>query len=125
MAKRSSCARSQVGAVLVVDNFWTFVGYNGPEAGRTNCDEGGCPRGLLTNEQLPHGARFDGVGECCAVHAEINAMLKFQHHYWSTDKEVFKLILETCVLYTTREPCEKCWPDIRKWLRTDQVVWSK
>jgi dCMP deaminase len=125
VATRSSCSRDQVGAVLVVDNYWTFVGYNGPKSGETNCDDGGCPRGLLTTEQLPHGARFDGAGACSAVHAEVNAMLKFQHHYWTMDPSVFRMVLQGCVMYTTREPCERCWVDIRKWLKPEQVVWSK
>ena len=77
VATRSSCLRDQVGAVLVVDNQEVFVGYNGPRSGETNCEDGGCPRGQMSTDQLPHGARFDGVGRCTAVHAEINAINKF------------------------------------------------
>lgn len=115
---RSSCKRSQVGAVLVANNYWTFVGYNGPKSGRPNCDIGGCPRGLLTFDQLPTGARFDGDGECEAVHAEINAVMKYLRHY--------KQITPDVMLYSTREPCEKCWDElIELGFMRDQVVWSK
>jgi len=117
VAGRSSCCRSQVGAVLVVDNYWTFVGYNGPESGRTNCDDGGCPRGLLSFEQLPTGSRFDGDGECTAVHAEINAAMKYFRHY--------KLVTPDVMLYSTREPCERCWDELdRMGFMRDQIVWS-
>jgi len=117
VAMRSSCSRDQVGAVLVVNDYWTFVGYNGPASGRPNCDIGGCPRGLLTTEQLPHGARFEGAGLCEAVHAEINAVMKYLRY--------FRQITPDVMLYTTREPCEKCWDElIELGFMRDQIVWS-
>lgn len=118
VAMRSSCLRDQVGAVLVVNDYWTFVGYNGPKTGRPNCDIGGCPRGLLTPEQLPHGARFEGAGLCEAVHAEINAVTKYLRYH--------KQVTPDVMLYTTREPCENCWDElIELGFMRDQVVWSK
>ena len=118
VAMRSSCSRDQVGAVLVVDNYWNFVGYNGPISGRPNCNIGGCPRGLLTTEQLPHGAAFDGAGACEAVHAEINALIKYSRHHEHVSGNV--------MLYTTREPCENCWDELLKFgLVREQIVWSK
>lgn len=61
---------------------------------------------------------------CTAIHAEINALLKFQHRYQGWHADTLRLILEDCVLYSTREPCEMCWYDIRKWLKPEQVIWS-
>lgn len=116
VAMRSSCIRSQVGAVVVVDDYWTFVGYNGPKTGRPNCNIGGCPRGLLTAEQLPHGAAFEGAGLCEAVHAEINALTKYLRYH--------KLVTPDVMLYTTREPCERCWDELdRTGFMRDQIVW--
>lgn len=124
VAKRSSCSRSKVGAVLVFMNSETFVGYNGPPSNMLNCDQGGCPRGRKSFEELPHAAPFSGVGSCNAVHAEMNALIRFQHSHQSTHRSVLRLMLEHSVLYTTREPCERCWEQIRRaHLRRDQVVW--
>lgn len=117
VAGRSSCIRDQVGAVLVVDNEFTYIGYNGPASGKLNCDLGGCPRGLLTNEQLPHGSPFNGVVKCHAVHAEINAVRKYLKHY--------RTVTPNILLYTTREPCEQCWMDLEYLgFMRDQIVWE-
>lgn len=114
---RSSCLRDQVGAVLVVNNFETYVGYNGPESGWPNCEDGGCPRGQKTAEELPHGALFDGPGACTAVHAEMNAVRKYLRHH--------KSVTADCVLYTTREPCHDCWERLLRYrFHVNQVVWS-
>lgn len=122
---RSSCSRSQVGAVLVWRNEQVFVGYNGPKSGEANCDIGGCPRGLLTSEQLPHGARFDGAIVCTAIHAEINALIKFKIWHRAMSQLGVHKVLEDCILYSTREPCEMCWAELLNWLTPEQVVWSK
>lgn len=117
VAKRSSCIRSQVGAVIVHDNFWTYVGYNGPSRGKVNCDDGGCPRGRKSFEELPSGSGFDGyVGFCTAVHAEINALSKFLGH---------RPVNGRTILYTTREPCAGCWHKLlAAGFTTDQIVWG-
>lgn len=117
VSTRSSCLRDQVGAVLVVDNQETYVGYNGPRSGEANCEDGGCPRGLKSAEELPHGSRFDGAGECTAVHAEINALAK----YLKRNSDV----TGKCVLYTTREPCHRCWTHLlHVGFSVNQIVWE-
>lgn len=124
VAKRSSCRRSKVGAVLVFMNEDTYVGYNGPRKGELNCDQGGCPRGLKSFEELPSASSFSGEGKCTAVHAEMNALLKFQHSHQTVHAQVRRLILSHSVLYTTREPCEDCWYHIKRASMTAaQVVW--
>ena len=124
VAKRSSCGRSLVGAVLVLMNVDSYVGYNGPRKGELNCDQGGCPRGLKSFEELPSASSFDGVGRCTAVHAEMNALLRFQHSNQTTHVSVRRLMLSHSVLYITREPCEDCWHQIlRTGMTRDQVVW--
>lgn len=117
VASRSSCIRSQVGAVVVVDNQETYVGYNGPESGETNCDKGGCPRGRMTFEELPSNSPFDITeGYCSAVHAEINALRKYL--------KVHRIVTSKAVLFTTREPCHMCWTELLKAGFTgNQIVW--
>lgn len=125
VARRSSCSRSKVGAVLVVRNEDTYVGYNGPRPGLLNCDDGGCPRGLKRFVELPHAAPFDEAGSCNAVHAEINALLRFQNSHKDLHRDVLRLILKGAILYTTRKPCEMCEASIRRFsLDRAQVVWS-
>lgn len=41
VAARAACTRSQVGAILVVDNRHTWLGYNGVPAGEIHCTDGG------------------------------------------------------------------------------------
>jgi len=126
VSERSSCSRSQVGAVLVFLNEDTYVGYNGPKTGDINCDKGGCPRGLKSFEELPSAAPFStDEGRCSAVHAEVNALLRFQHANQRVHRSVIRMILSHSVLYVTREPCEECWQVIRRCgMNSEQVVWS-
>ena len=44
VAKRSTCLRNQVGAVLVRDKRILSTGYNGAPAGLEHCDMVGCAR---------------------------------------------------------------------------------
>jgi dCMP deaminase len=119
VAKRSSCTRSAVGAVVVDGNWNTYVGYNGPPSRATNCNEGGCPRGRLSFKDLPSGHPFETPeGHCTAVHAEMNALGKF------LASKV--LVSEDTALYSTREPCEVCWREILAAGFTEgQVFWSR
>lgn len=108
MAKRAACLRSKVGAVVVVDNKRTFVGYNGVPAGEQHCTDGGCPRAACSvHEQLPPGSPYD---ECPALHAEQNALLR------AGDRA------NGGTLYVTREPCNWCWKNIRA-SGVSRVVW--
>ena len=69
-AKRSTCLRRQVGAVIVKDKHIVATGYNGaPRAFENCCDLGRCPR---MERDMHQG---DGYGICRAIHAEANALL--------------------------------------------------
>jgi dCMP deaminase len=94
VAKRAACTRSQVGAVLTADNKLTYLGYNGVPAGEVHCTDGGCPRGLLTYEQL---ATLTDYSNCPAFHAEYNAILKAGQK------------AKGGTIYVTREPCSDCY----------------
>lgn len=87
-AKRSTCFRLNVGAVIVDPRHRTIVatGYNGPPADEAHCTGAACAGN--------HGCQR-------AVHAEVNALQRL----W---KEVGGLDL-----YTTHSPCENCMVDIR------------
>jgi len=86
VAKRSTCDRKHVGAVLVRDNRIISIGYNGSPSGLPHCDEDGCMPGP--------------VGNCIrTVHAEANAIAFAARQGISTDK---------CMMYITTEPCLDC-----------------
>lgn len=60
VAKRSTCPRAQVGAVIVKDNRILSTGYNGAAPGKSHCSEAGC---IMED------------GHCQrAIHAETNAV---------------------------------------------------
>ncbi|MCL2547872.1 MAG: cytidine/deoxycytidylate deaminase family protein [Symbiobacteriaceae bacterium] len=68
-AKRSTCLRRQMGALLVRDRRVLSTGYNGPPRGLAHCDEVGCLREQMG---VPSGERAE---LCRAVHAEQNAVI--------------------------------------------------
>jgi dCMP deaminase len=70
IATRGTCARRQVGCILVdEDGFVLSMGYNGVAAGRPHCSEGNpCPGAFA-----PSGELLDA---CQALHAEQNAILR-------------------------------------------------
>lgn len=71
VAKRSTCLRRKYGAVIVKNDAIISTGYNGAPRGSENCcDRGSCWRG---DNNIPHGERYE---ECCAVHAEANAIIQ-------------------------------------------------
>lgn len=72
VAKRSTCLRNQVGAVLVRDKRILSTGYNGAPAGLEHCDSVGCAR-----EGVESGTRHE---LCRAVHAEQNAIIQAALH---------------------------------------------
>jgi len=90
-AKRSTCFRNNVGAVIVSINDWTIngTGYNGPPSGDTHCRGNDCS---LTD-----------TGGCArSVHAEINALHRMSYP-----------IMGEQWLFTTRSPCRDCAIAIR------------
>lgn len=79
VAKRSTCFRESVGAVIVADNTVISMGYNGAPAGEPHCS-------------------FHPEGKCTrAIHAEINALNRMDEagQYF-------------CNLYVTHLPCFNC-----------------
>ncbi|AOQ23077.1 tRNA-specific adenosine deaminase [Moorella thermoacetica] len=94
MARRSTCLRRQVGAVLVKDNRAVASGYNGPPSGMAHCaDLGGCLREKLG---VPSGERQE---LCRALHAEQNAILQLA---------ITGLSGTGATLYVTHYPCFTC-----------------
>ena len=97
-AKRSTCIRRQVGAVLVRDNQILSTGYNGAPKGLPNCcDLGSCLREEL---KIPSGERHE---LCRAVHAENNAI---------TQCAVNGTSCKGATLYVTDSPCIMCTKQI-------------
>src|SRR5664279_720488 len=74
VAKRSTCLRRHVGAILVLEKHLLATGYNGPPSGVPHCDQDGCLRERL---QVPSGERHE---LCRGLHAEMNAILQAARH---------------------------------------------
>ena len=93
-AKRSTCARRQVGAVIVRDNRAVATGYNGAPRGIAHCEEkGGCLRQKLG---IPSGQRHE---LCRALHAEQNAIISAAS---------MGNAIEGGTIYITHQPCVIC-----------------
>ena len=86
---RSTCARRQVGCILVNEkNHITATGYNGVPSGFPHCTDTPCPGALA-----PSG---EGLDLCLAIHAEQNALLQC--------KDVYSIK----TAYVTAFPCIHC-----------------
>lgn len=81
VAKRSTCNRLAVGAVIALDARVISMGYNGPPSGISHCDH-------------HNGSPCDA-----AVHAEANAIVFAARHGLST---------QYTSLYVTHMPCPRC-----------------
>jgi dCMP deaminase len=93
VARRSSCLRRKVGAVLVKDRNILATGYNGVPSGITHCSQTGCLREKL---QVPSGERHE---LCRGLHAEQNAIIQAAKHGTS---------INGATLYSTTLPCIIC-----------------
>ena len=82
VAKRATCMRLNVGAVLVADRQIVSIGYNGAPPGAPHCE----------------GHLCLGSGKSCTrtVHAERNALDRSGSH-------------RNMDLYVTHSPCSTCW----------------
>ena len=97
LAGLSNCTRRKVGAILVnSDNKVIGEGYNGVSSGEIHCDQGGCPRGLLTYDEVPKDADYNQY-PCAAIHAEHNAILLAGAER-----------ARGGTIYITDEPCPQC-----------------
>ena len=92
-AKRSTCLRRQVGAVLVKDNQILSTGYNGSPKGISHCDQVGC---LRQKNSVPSGQMHE---LCRCVHAEQNAIIQAGLNGSST---------RDATIYCTHQPCSIC-----------------
>ena len=71
VAKRSTCTRRQIGAIIVSESGEIkSTGYNGNPRGLPHCEDMGCIRDQL---KIPSGTRME---TCTAVHAEQNALIQ-------------------------------------------------
>ena len=94
VARRSTCLRRQVGAILVSERRILATGYNGAPRGLEHCaDLGGCYREQM---RVPSGERQE---LCRALHAEQNAVIQAAIH---------GVKLENVTAYCTTMPCVTC-----------------
>ncbi len=93
VAKRSTCVRRQVGAVLVRDKKILATGYNGAPSGLDHCLDIGCLREKMS---VPSGERHE---LCRGLHAEQNAIIQAAYH---------GVEIRGATLYCTNHPCIIC-----------------
>lgn len=93
VAKRATCLRRQVGAVLVMDKRLLATGYNGAPSGLAHCLEVGC---LREKNKIPSGERHE---LCRGLHAEQNAIIQAAFH---------GIRIQGATLYCTNLPCVIC-----------------
>lgn len=93
VAKRSTCIRRKVGAILVKEKHILSTGYNGAPKGLKHCSETGC---LREDQNIPSGERHE---LCRGLHAEQNAIIQ---------AAVFGVSIKGSVLYCTSTPCVVC-----------------
>ncbi|MCQ2362809.1 MAG: cytidine/deoxycytidylate deaminase family protein [Acidaminococcaceae bacterium] len=92
-AKRSTCLRRSVGAVIVKNKQILASGYNGTPMGLPHCEEVGCLREQL---KVPSGKCHE---LCRGVHAEQNAITQAAYHGVS---------VRGGTIYVTHQPCVVC-----------------
>lgn len=93
VAKRSTCLRRAVGALIVKDKRILTTGYNGAPSGIRHCVEIGCLRETLN---IASGQRHE---LCRGIHAEQNAIIQAAYHGVS---------IQNATLYCTNLPCSIC-----------------
>ncbi len=93
VAKRSTCLRRSVGAVIVKDKRILSTGYNGAPSGLKHCLDIGCLREQLS---IPSGERHE---LCRGIHAEQNAIIQAAFHGVS---------IKGATLFCTNQPCSIC-----------------
>lgn len=93
VARRTTCSRRMVGAVIVKEKRVLATGYNGAPSGIRHCSETGCLREQLN---VPSGERHE---LCRGIHAEQNAIIQAALHGVS---------IKDSTLYCTTQPCSIC-----------------
>ena len=93
VAKRSTCIRRQVGAILVKDKRILATGYNGAPSGIAHCQDVGC---LREKDKVPSGERHE---LCRGSHAEQNAIVQ---------AATYGIPIKDAILFCTNLPCSIC-----------------
>lgn len=93
VARRSTCIRRSVGAIIVKDRRILATGYNGAPRSMAHCTDIGCLRDELG---VPSGERHE---LCRGIHAEQNAIIQAAMHGVS---------IRDATLYCTTFPCIIC-----------------
>jgi dCMP deaminase len=87
VARRGTCPRAQVGALLVKDRRIVSMGYNGAPPGFKHCTDVGCDE-------------MDGQQGCIrTIHGEANAIAFAARH---------GIVTAGTTMYCTYSPCKKC-----------------
>lgn len=93
VARRATCLRRSVGAVIVKDKRILATGYNGAPSGLKHCVDIGCLRQRLN---IPSGERHE---LCRALHAEQNALIQ---------ASLYGISVKGSTIYATCQPCVIC-----------------
>lgn len=93
VARRTTCLRRAVGAVIVKNKRILATGYNGAPSAIRHCEEVGCIRKEL---KVPSGQRHE---LCRGIHAEQNAIIQAAYHGVS---------IKDATLYCNTQPCSIC-----------------
>lgn len=93
VARRSTCKRRAVGAIVVKDRRILSTGYNGAPSNVVHCLDVGCLREQMG---IPSGERHE---LCRGIHAEQNAIIQAAYHGVS---------IKGAELFCTNLPCVIC-----------------
>lgn len=101
VAQRSTCLRSQVGALIVREGRIVSMGYNGPVSGMPACSKpDDLQQKLIATGALePSGTECMGPGCTRSLHAETNAIAFAARAGVS---------VEGCTMYCSMSPCINC-----------------
>ena len=103
VAKRGTCPRKQVGAIVVKNKRIVATGYNGSLPGLPHCEDVGCDM---------------DEGHCVrTIHSECNAVSQLID-------ERGKEFTEGCVLYCNVRPCWKCFQTIVTFSHIKKIIYS-
>ena len=97
VAKRGTCTRKKLGAVLVKDKRVIATGYNGSPSGQPHCDDVGCF--VVPTTQKIEGKEITRDHCIRTIHAELNAILQCALHGIET---------KDATLYVMYNPCYYC-----------------
>ncbi|MDY6905516.1 MAG: cytidine/deoxycytidylate deaminase family protein [Thermodesulfobacteriota bacterium] len=93
VAKRSTCLRRKVGAIIIKNKRILSSGYNGAPSDVSHCSDTGCLREQMG---VPSGERHE---LCRGIHAEQNAIIQAAAHGVS---------ISDASLFCTNLPCFIC-----------------